>query len=183
MFSLKYSVSKKDYADFFVYNFWDNPAKRKKRFQQLVKQTGIWLFIVAVFGYMFWKKSSNNSLIFICIAIFSSISIISAFFGKNALVNQAESIADNPANEIFFTEQELIISDAGIQIKHIFGEEKYHWNAIIKKAETNEHYFLYKNALQAFIIPKRLIKNSAEKQVLEKLLTKHLLLNAEISDD
>jgi YcxB-like protein len=183
MFSLKYNVTKQDYADFFVYNFWDNPVKRKKRIQQLVKQTGIWLFIVAAFGYMFWKKGSSNSYIFIAIAIFSSFSIISAFFGKNALINQAENIAENPANEIFFAEQELIINDAGIQIKHTFGEEKYHWNAIVKKAETNEHYFLYKNALQAFIIPKRLIKTSAEKQILDKLLTKHLLLNAEIGDD
>jgi hypothetical protein len=183
MFSLKYSVTKEDYIAFFVHNFWEREEKRKRRRQQFVKQILIWLFVCAVFGYMFWRRGTFNNLFFIAILVFSAFSIISGLFGKTALISQATAVAENPANEILFTEQEIKINDAGIQIKHTFGQEEFYWKAIVKKEETKNHYFLYINALQAIILRKGLIKTATEKQTLERLFTKYLLLNAELGDE
>ena len=82
---------------------------------------------------------------------------------------------------LFFIINSTSLASKLCSVKNRFTETKYFWNAIIKKTETDTHYFLFENSLQAIIIPKRACKSEEEKLALRKVLSRNLSLDAEFN--
>jgi hypothetical protein len=101
--------------------------------------------------------------------------------GKNNIIRNAEKICDDVENESIFTTYNFVATDTDLLLKNKFVEAKYFWNAIVRKSETTTHYFLFENAMQAIIIPKRACKNDEEKLALSKLLSRNLSIDAEFN--
>ena len=71
-------------------------------------------------------------------------------------------------------------SETGVFIKDDVKESKLNWRAFIKKMENDKYYYLYLNANSAYIIPKKVLKSSVQKEELESLFAKYLSFNAEV---
>ncbi len=180
MLKLQYTITQTDYINYYSFMYWDEGARRKRRLINMAKQIGVFAVFFAILYYTnMLRHISGTSLIFFVI-IFGS-SAIPLFTGRLQIKKQAEAIAENEENESIFKEMIVEISDAGIYTKSEFIETNYKWISFIKKQESADYYFLFQNAMQALIIPKRAFNNTNEKMTFDKLLAKNLSLQAEIN--
>ena len=182
MVSLHYKLTKEDYTNFYTYVMWDAGYLRKKRAKNILKQ----LVIVSVFiGILYFSGVFKylSSITLTIILLMFATSVIPLFTGRSSANKEAEQIIDDPDNHAIFAETLLQTGDDGVHIKTDNAENKYSWKAIIKKTETDSYYFLFINAIQAIIIPKRVFGNNNEKAEFQKLLLRNLSLEAEIKDE
>ena len=182
MVSLHYKLTKEDYVNFYTYVMWDAGYLRKKRAKNILKQ----LVIVSVFiGVLYFSgvfKYLSTVTLTIILLMFAT-SVIPLFTGRSSANKEAEQITDDSDNHAIFADTLLQCADDGVHIKTDNAETKYFWKAIIKKTETDAYYFLFINAIQAIIIPKRVFGTNDEKTEFEKILLRNLSLEAEIKDD
>ena len=180
MLSIKYAITKEDYINYYTYVMWDAPGKKKKRLIYYGKQSlPILIFLFAFYYTGLFHRPGNFILL---IAGFLLITTLLSFMGvRNNTMKQAEAVADDPENGSVFLESNLLVSETGLLVKDDLKETKYQWGAIIKKLESRQYYFLFHNAMQAIIIPKRAFATAEEKIKFEKLLSQYLSLDAEVS--
>ena len=178
MVSLQYTITKEDYISFYTHVFWEEG--KKKRRLNFLKQAGFLIAFLIVLYFAGGFGSFNSFSIAIYTLIFIS-TLLPLFSGRSSVIRSAEKITDNPENSSLFTESHLRATDASLDIKTIFTETIYSWKAIIKKTETDTHYFLFENSLQAIIIPKSACKSEEEKLALSKVLSRNLTLDAEFN--
>ena len=88
-----------------------------------------------------------------------------------------------PDNQHVLGEAEVTISETGITDKDEASESKYSWEAIVRKGETPLCYYLYTNSYHAIVIPKRVVRNVADQQELERLFDTYLSLTSEFSTE
>ena len=179
MLSLQYNITKEDYINYYSYVTWDAPENRKKRMIHYGRQ--LLPIIFFLFAFYYTGLFERNRFFILLIAGFLILTSVLSLLGiRSIIVKQATKIADNPANSSLFLTASLVISETGILLKDDLKEEKYQWRAFIKKQESGQCYFLFINAIQALIIPKRLFSSAEEKQLFEKLLQQHLSFDAEL---
>ena len=178
MVSLQYDITKEDYVSFYTFVFWEE-GKKKRKLNFLKQGIFLLIFLVILF-YASGRGSFNTLSITIYALIFFSV-VLPLLNGKNAIIKNAEKITDDADNATIFTTYKLVATDADLFVKNNFVETKYFWNAIIKKSETATHYFLFENALQAIIIPKRACKNGEESLALSKILSRNLSIDSEFN--
>ncbi len=178
MVSLQYILTKNDYISFYTQIFWEEG--KKKRTLNFLKQGGFLILFLIVLYFAGGMGSFNNFSIAIYALIFLS-TLLPLLSGKGSIVRSAERISENPENSSLFTEYYLTASDKELIIKSNVTEKKYFWKAIIKKTETDTHYFLFENSLQAIIIPKSACKSEEEKLTLRKVFSRNLSLDAEFN--
>ncbi len=178
MLSLQYILTKDDYISFYVQIFWEEG--KKKRRLNFLKQGGFLIAFLIVLYFAGGMGTFNNFSIAIYAFIFLS-TLLPILSGKASVIRSAEKINENPENSSLFTQYYFTATDSELIIKNSFTETKYFWKAIIKKTETNTHYFLFENSLQAIIIPKSACKSEQEKLALSKILSRNLSIEAEFN--
>lgn len=178
MMSLQYILTKDDYISFYVQVFWEE-GKKKRRINFL-KQGGFLIAFLIVLYFAGGMGSFNNFSIAIYALIFLS-TLLPLISGKASIIKSAERITENSENSSLFTEYYLTATDGELIIKNSFTTTTYFWRAIIKKTETDTHYFLFENSLQAIIIPKSACKSEEEKLALNKILSRNLSMDAEFN--
>ena len=178
MVSLQYTITKEDYISFYTHVFWEEG--KKKRRLNFLKQGGFLIAFLLVLYFVGGIGSFNNFSIAIYALIFIS-TLLPLLTGKSSIIKSAERITENSENSSIFTEYFLTATDAELNIKNSSIETNYLWKAIIKKTETNTHYFLFENSMQALIIPKSACKSEEEKLALKKILSRNLSMDAEFN--
>ena len=178
MVALQYDITKEDYISFYTFVFWEE-GKKKRRLNSLKQAIFLIVFLLLLY-FAVGRGSFNYISIIIYGLIFFSV-ILPLLNGKNAIVKNAQKITDNEENASIFTTYHLVATDADLIIKNHFVETKYFWNAIITKSETATHYYLFENAMEAIIIPKRACKNEEERVALSKILSRNLSMDAEFN--
>ena len=180
MVSLKYSLSKEDYVNYYTYLAWDAPGNKKKRLVYYGKQLlPIIIFLFAFYYTGLFNRPGNFILL---IAGFLIATTLLSFIGvRTNTMRVAEKVAEHPENASIFLEASITVSEAGITTKNELMETKYQWKAILKKLESKNYYFLFINSLQAIVIPKRVFNSQEEKLQFEKLLSQFLSFEADVS--
>ena len=87
-----------------------------------------------------------------------------------------------PENQHVLDESEIIISETGLIDQDKVSHSKYGWDAIVKKAETPNSYYLYTNSYHAIVIPKRVVRNKHEQDELQSYFNRFLSLSSEFSN-
>jgi YcxB-like protein len=181
MLTLHYTITKDDYINYYIHVYNDEPELKKRILINTLKNSGVSLFYAILIGLAFGIRSIDKNIIPFLILLFFT-TILPFFTRRNSLINEAKSFVDKDENENIFIENTLIASDADFQIKTKFCEVKYFWNAITKKSENKDYYFLYVSDSHAIIIPLRAFKNNEEKSTFDKILSRNLSLEAELND-
>lgn len=180
MISLKYAITKEDYANYYTYIVWDAPVNRKKRLRYYVRQIVPVIIFLLAFYYTGWFNRPGNFVLLIAGALLAT-ALLSVFGVRTNMMKQANKVAENPENSSIFSPVTLTVNESGIVVKDELKEAKYQWGSIIKKLESQNYYFLFINAIQAIIIPKRVFNSAEEKSEFEKILSQYLSFDADVS--
>lgn len=175
----KYSLTPGDYINYYMYVLWDSPEKKKERLKQYTKTilfNGIFIAVLLLSSIYTRSLTSNYTIILIVLAIL----VLQMFSTRSNVKKRAEAYASDPQNDSIFDETDLTISGAGIEIKTDKALVHYKWDAIIKKQENSDYYFLFISAIQSILIPKRIFSNPAEKAEVEKLFAEKISVEAEV---
>ncbi|MFT3911882.1 MAG: YcxB family protein [Ferruginibacter sp.] len=180
MLSLKYSITKEDYINYYTYILWDAPENKKKRIRYYARQIIPILLFLLAFYYTGLFDRNRNFILLIAGALLAT-SLLSLLGVRSNMMKQAQRVADNPENSSIFSDMTVTVSEAGIIAKSESVETKYQWTSIIKKLESKNYYFLFINGIQAIIIPKRIFNSPEEKAQFEKALAQYLSFDADVS--
>jgi len=176
---IKYAVTKEDYIEYYTYVSWDAPEQKKKKINYYLRQVLInggliaIVFYTGVFSFHFWYM-------YIYLGILLLTTLLQIFSARNNVARHAEKVTNDENNASIFSEKIVEIDDSGIAMKDAVSENRWKWEAFIKKQENEAYYFLFTSAIEAIILPKRIFKQAEEKMKFEKMLTKHLSLDAEV---
>lgn len=178
MLSLKYTLLKEEYVNYYAYVLWDAPGNRKKRMLHYAKQlVPIGLFLFAFYYTGILDRSSRFVLLIMAAILITAL--LSLFGLRSIILKQGKKIADDPGNSSFFRETELEANESGITLKDSHKELRYAWAAFTRKEENPACYMLFTSSLQGIIIPKRVF-DASEKAQFDKLLAQNLSFEAEL---
>jgi len=178
MFTLSYTYSREDYAEFFNYMLLCAPGKKMAKIKSHVK-----FFFYFTFLLLLIKFSSGgafDSYFFFSIGMFAIIYILPLFTLKGSYSSLIRQFTSNPLNENLFSKLYITFTERGISSSSNFGETFYNWSSIVKKEENRNYYFLYLTSEQAIQIPKRLLRSETEKNQLERIFSQWLSFSAEV---
>lgn len=180
MVTAKFALTKEDYVTYCTYVLWDAPGRQKKRLVYYLRQ----LLPLAVFMLAFYYTGlfdRQPTFVLLIAALMIGTGILSVTARRSNVAREAEKIANNPDNHSVFEEVIFTATENGIQVKSEYYEELYKWKAFIRKLENKNYYYLFHNANQAVIVPKRIFYSTEHREQFDKLLVQHLSLEAEMS--
>jgi hypothetical protein len=161
--------------------YWDEPSRKTKRVNNVLRQAGLFFLIASILFFTnAYIRLNLFSLPFLLIVLGSTF--LPLITGRSVVTKQASEIADNPDNNSIFKEILLSVTEEELLVKSSLVESKFNWKGFTKKTEIKEYYYLFKNSMQAIIIPKRAFTNNEEKLAFDKILSRNLSLDAEIKD-
>lgn len=178
MLVLKYNLTEEEYFDYNYYTAWASPDKKKYRIGYYLKVFLSYALIAAVY-----ILTNHSHRVFIDLTIFSIIAVayflLVPYLIKRSIRKRVRDILSQPENEHVLEEAEVILMDTGILDKDKASESKYSWEAIVKKTETANSFYLYTNSYHAIVIPKRVVQHPQDKQELQRLFNQYLPLSSE----
>lgn len=178
MLTLKYHLTEEEYFDYNYYTAWAAPDKRGYRTRYYLRVFFLYAAIAAL--YIFANHSHQILVDFIIFGVIAAVYfLLVPWLIKRSIRRRVRDILNQPENEHVLEEAEVILMDTGIVDKDKASESKYAWEAIVRKSETADSYYLYTNSYHAIVIPKRVLATPGERQELERLFNQYLPLSSE----
>ncbi len=181
MLSFKFSLTEEEYFEYNYYTAWAAPHKKSYRIRYYARVLALYSIIAVL--YIFTNHSHR---IEIDLTVFATIGILYFFLVpfliKKSIRRRTTQIIAEPENQHVLDESEIIISEAGIIDQDKVSHSKYDWDAIVKKTETPNSYYLYTNSYHAIVIPKRVVRDKDEQDELQRYFNGFLSLSSEFSN-
>jgi hypothetical protein len=177
---IEYNLTKEDLFKFNFYVGWTSPEKKNHRIKYYLKSI-LWPVLVVLLVLTTANKKLSVDIILSCIAFGLFVGLISTYVSIHSLYRRRiEKFIDDPNNSNLFGRNWLVLDDSGITSKDEHSETHYRWNAITKKSETKDYFYLFLNSANAIVIPKTIL-DEKEKIELTDLLNRNLSLTAEFT--
>jgi hypothetical protein len=180
MLSLKFNLTEQEYYEYNYYTSWAAPHKKGFRLRYYSRVLALYSIIAALY-----IVTNHTHRVEIDLMVFAGIGIIYFLLVpsliKHSIKRKTKQILADPENQHVLTESEIIITDSGIIEQDPTSQSKYDWDAIIKKSETINSYYLYTNSYHAIVIPKRVIKTADQQKELDRLFNRFLSLSSEFT--
>ncbi|MBC7828099.1 MAG: YcxB family protein [Chitinophagaceae bacterium] len=181
MLSLKFNLTEEEYFEYNYYTAWSAPHKKAYRIRYYVRVLALYSVIAGL--YIFTNHSHRLEIDLIIFAVIGIIYfLLVPILIRNSTRRRTKQIIAEPENQHVLDESEIILTDTGIVDQDHVSQSKYDWDAIVKKTETRNSYYLYTNSYHAIVIPKRVINNDQEQKELERLFNRFLSLSSEFSE-
>ena len=181
MLSFRFSLTEEEYFEYNYYTAWAAPHRKRYRVRYYARVLALYSIIAVL--YIFTNHSHR---IEIDLIVFATIGILYFFLVplliKKSISRRTKQIIAEPENQHVLDESEIIISETGIVDQDKVSHSKYDWDAIVKKAETANSYYLYTNSYHAIVIPKRVLRNKHEEDELQGYFNRLLSLSSEFSN-
>lgn len=180
MISFRFALSPDDFANYSIYVQLEAPGKKKlifKKFWPLIIVMLLVFFIDIINGFL--TDKFDNTLI-IGISVFAFILLSSAFSLKPRIKKLAYKFAASAENASVFRMTDYTFSETGVTAKDEVKEIQFQWAAFIKKAETDNYFYLFLHSTNALIIPKRIFRSQVENDTFTQLLSTHISFDAEL---
>jgi hypothetical protein len=163
------------------YTQWAAPDQKKKRGRYYLRSfLGILLPVIAYFMIVRPDRVLQFIILYIIIAVPLAI-LLNYLNVKVWYRNRIRKYLSDVKNASLFNPGTLIISDMGIIYQDETSEAKISWKAIVKKTETVDYIYLYLTAVNAVVIPKRIL-SAEEKAELLNLVKRNASLESEFND-
>jgi hypothetical protein len=178
--TFKYSLTEADLIDFNYYAFWAAPDQKSRRFSYY-SQIVIWV-ICTMLGFIIFSKrpfSINELVLLVAGAV--AVALFWGYISMNVnFKTKMRALVTGDLNSNLYIPFTLQIGEFGITIDDLISEHRYSWNAIIKNKETKDYFYLFLNAYNSIIIPKKHVgaENIPE---LRNMLDKHLSLEVSLA--
>lgn len=180
MLSFKFSLTEDEYFEYNYYTAWAAPHKKSYRVRYYARVLALYSIIAVL--YIFTNHSHRIEIDLIVFAAIGTVYFVMVpFLIKRSIGRRTKQIIADPENQHVLDESEILISESGIIDQDKVSHSKYDWDAIVKKAETPNSYYLYTNSYHAIVIPKRVVRKD-EQDELQSYFNRFLSLSSEFSN-
>ena len=180
MLTLRFNLTREEFLEYNYYTSWSSPDRRSYRFRYFMRVLALYGLVAA--GYVFINRNRHELLV--DIFVFSAIGLIYALIVpvlvKRSIKSRVNSMLKEPENLHILQTSEITLNEEGIIDKDNASESRYNWEAIVKKVETKDSYYLYTSSYHAILIPMRALSTPEEQKELKRLLDQHLPLASEL---
>jgi len=180
MLQVEYSLEKKEFQEFIYYANWLSPEQKDHRFNYYFANAISYIVMVSVLALSFRKDV--EPVIFLSASALTGVFLFLYLKGrtKSFPYKVAEDmILKEGGQDVILSRRELIVSDAGIIVKHELFESKFMWLAVKRKIEHLDCFYLYTGPRDAIIIPKRIFINKEDSVKFKEYLLEHLPIQAD----
>ena len=180
MLTLRFNLTREEFLDYNYYTSWSSPDRRSYRFRYFTRVLVLYGAVAA--GYVYINRFRHDFLTdaFVFGAIGLIYALIVPMLVKRSIKSRVNAMLREPENQHILQTSEITLSDQGIIDKDSASESRYNWEAIVKKVETKDCYYLYTSSYHAILIPMRAVNGEEEKKLLKRLLDQHLPLASEL---
>ena len=170
--TVSFDYTKEDMAAFQIYYL---ESTGHKWFQPLaVLLPAMTIFIVIILIYLGREYFARGIFFLSILGILWPVYVIVFQFGsKRRTKKHWDKVLSLPKNAILFGHYCYTFDETGISYATPFDEGQMKWAGIVGYGETDEHIFIHKASVAAYVFPKRALNNS-EIEELRSLLTKHV---------
>lgn len=180
MLTLQYNLTREEFLEYNYYTSWSSPDRRSYRLKYFLRVLVLYGAVAA--GYVYINRNRHDLLT--DAFVFGSIGLIYALIVpvlvKRSIKSRVNAMLREPENQHILQTSVITLSEQGIIDKDSASESRYNWEAIVKKVETKDCYYLYTNSYHAILIPMRALADAAEKKELKRLLDQHLPLASDL---
>jgi hypothetical protein len=181
MLSFKFSLTEQEYFEYNYYTAWAAPHKKSYRIRYYARVFALYSIIAGL--YIFTNHSHRIEIDLVIFVIIGTVYfMLVPILVRNSIRRRTKQIISEPENQHVLDESEIIITETGIIDQDKVSQSKYDWDAIVKKTETHNGYYLYTNSYHAIVIPKRVVRNSHEQKELQGFFNRFLSLSSEFTD-
>ena len=178
MLTIKFRLTEEEYFQFSYYSTWSAPERRGYRIRYFLRVLVLYAGVALL--YLLTNRENQRLVNFI---VFGSIGVVYFLLVptmiRKSVRRRVREILRQEENQHVLDESEIELSEQGIVDRDKVSESRYAWDAIVRKAETEQCVYLYTNSYHAIVIPKRALKDLRERQDFEHLLNRHLSLSSE----
>jgi hypothetical protein len=178
MIILKFSLTGKEYFDFNYFTAWASPEKKGYRFRYYLRIIALYSLIALI--YVVANNDHDPGIDFL---VFGAIGLIYIslipFLIRKSVQKRVDQILNDPANAHVLDQSEIILSETSIIDRDKVTETRYEWDAIVRKAEAFDCFYLYTNSYHAIVIPMRVLTSTGTLQEVLDLINTKLPISAE----
>lgn len=179
MLTLQFNLTREEFLEYNYFTSWSSPDRKTYRLRYFLRVMGLYAFIAGT--YIWFNRFSHD--VVTDLLVFGSIGLIYAFLVpvliKRSVVSRVNAMLKEPENQHILDTSTIILTDQGITDKDKASESRYNWEAIVKKVETKDCFYLYTSSYHAILIPKRILISGTDSAELKRLLDQHLPLSSE----
>jgi hypothetical protein len=178
--TLQFNLTREEFLEYNYYTSWSSPDRRSYRFKYFLRVLVLYGAVAA--GYVYINRNRHDLLTdaFVFGAIGLIYALIVPVLVKRSIKSRVNAMLREPENQHILQASEITLSEQGIIDKDNASESRYNWEAIVKKVETKDCYYLYTSSYHAILIPMRALANAEEKKELKRLLDQHLPLASDL---
>src|SRR5688572_3171822 len=175
MITLHYSITEREYKDFYYYLGWLAPERKGYRIKYYLISY-VWYFGLMTLIFILTDIPADPKLMFVLL----TIGVLWYFYSNWKLKRHFYKYGQKVYNDSDKENSEMIIGESGIMAKSRDSDAHYKWTAFTKKYETDSAYYLIMSSNIGLVIPKRVFVSNSEKEAFEKALAQHLPLHADL---
>lgn len=180
-YHLKYKITPEEYEDYTVFTAWEAPWQKKAKRKFILNNIFFSALVMAASFIVFRQISptlKNNNLIHFIVFPFLLFIVVIINYSQvpYRLKSKARKFIKEDDNKHLLEELELELTDKEIIVSNKELRSYQSWTSITKYAVSKKYFFLYVNAENAHLIPKRLLSTQQEIEKFDKFLTEKIPL-------
>lgn len=181
MVRLSFALTKEDLYHYNYFTAWSAPWRARHRRSYWLKNILYAIVFVAIFVYVLYSKISWRNVAVLCIILAVYYIFIVPLWIKHNYRKFINKFSDDPNNAKFLSKTELTIDERGITEVTPETSTMHSWHAFVKRAETDQHIFLYLSTNFAVVIPKTAFSSEQERKSFDDYIAKYFPINAEFN--
>ena len=162
----EYELTKDDLSTFNLYHHRHSPTARRQYLRSWFIPAVVWSIVFAAIWYLADRERGTPLQTFLdLLPLFSGVPIYLLYFPwayRRKLRKIVAGMVSEGQNRGLFSRRRVTISPEGITESSELGQTSTAWRAVERVAETDNHAYIYTNALAAVIVPRRAFAGPSE---------------------
>jgi hypothetical protein len=162
----EYELTKADLRAFNLHHHFHSPTARRQYYRAWFIPAFVWLLVCTVIWYLADKERGTPLRTFFeLLPLFSGVLLHLAIFPwwyRRKVRKIVDGMVGEGRNRGLFSRHRVTLSQESVADSGEFGQSSTTWRAVEKVAATDEHAYIYTNALAAIIVPRRTFAAQSE---------------------
>jgi hypothetical protein len=162
----EYEITKEDFIAYNLYHHRHSPTARRQYLWAWLLPAFLWLIVCVAIWYFADRNRGTPLRTFLhLLPLFSAVPLHLLYFPwayKRKLRKTVDGMASEGRNEGLFSRHRVTISPEGVTDSSEHIQTSSAWRAIEQIASTEDHAYIYINAMAALIVPRRGFSSPSE---------------------
>lgn len=170
--TLQYYLTFNDYLEFNYYYLWSRPERKSYRIANSLTPLFMLILLMYLIKGLNFDLYGLGELVFLCLGII--LYFLMPFIVKRNYKNSIKRMMESGKNKTLLGTKSIILEDDKLTEVTAYSLSTLSWEAFECLKENKDYLFLFQNANQAIIIPKRILASDLEAENLKLLIDNRL---------